>query len=568
VLGKLLGKKAHRASSLHHETERSGPVVSASSAPTNWPHRDASHLLVSSAEMAELENQLFASGLPVEALMEKAALAVSRRLLEQYGEELRQRGALVLVGPGHNGGDGLVVARELHLAGVAVRIWSPFERHKPLTERHLQHARWLGIAQLTDPPEPSDPALWIDALLGIGQKRAAGETVESVLEQRQVHQRGRLVAIDVPTGLCADTGTPFGAGVARACQTYAIGLLKQGLIQDAALAWVGRLERIDLGLPARLLDALPSSQPLALRFEDLDHAPWPQGDPAASKYQRGRLLVVAGSDAYRGAAHLTLAGARASGCGSVRAALPPAIASGLWTVFPEVVVQELACGSDGELDLAPLDLSQLERLDTILLGPGLGAGTGAELGPAAGGAEGRIWEQVQAFAGLLVLDADGLNRLAQANTSANPRGARRWLEGRRGATWITPHPVEFQRLFPDLMASPPLESAAAAAQHSGATVLLKGARSVVAAPDGRRWQLMSAEPRAARAGLGDVLAGYAAGLGARQLASMGQTPPHLLALATTAHAEAGHQAARRGDSSPIAVAQHLQRSEAEQHCRQ
>jgi hydroxyethylthiazole kinase-like uncharacterized protein yjeF len=566
VLGKLLGKKAHRASSLHHETERSDPVVSACSAPTNWPLRDASHLLVSSAEMAELENQLFASGLPVEALMEKAALAVSRRLLEQHGEELRRRGALVLVGPGHNGGDGLVVARELHLAGVAVRIWSPFERHKPLTERHLQHARWLGIAQLTGAPEPSDPALWIDALLGIGQERAAGETVESVLEQRHVHQRGRLVAIDVPTGLCADTGTPISPGVARACQTYAIGLLKQGLIQDAALAWVGRLERIDLGLPAGLLDALPSSQPLALRFEDLGCAPWPQGDPAAGKYQRGRLLVVAGSDAYRGAAHLTLAGARASGCGSVRAALPRAIASGLWTVFPEVVVQELTCSSGGELGLGPLDLSQLERLDTILLGPGLGAGTGDELGPAAGGAEGRIWEQVQAFAGLLVLDADGLNRLAQANTSANPLGARRWLEGRRGATWITPHPAEFQRLFPDLTASPPLERAAAAAQNSGATVLLKGARSVVAAPDGRRWQLMSAEPRAARAGLGDVLAGYAAGLGARQLASNGQTPPHLLALAATAHAEAGHQAVRRGDSSPIAVAHHLQRSEAE-HCR-
>ncbi len=110
-----------------------------------WPARDGRHLLVSSAQMAALEEQLFASGLPVEALMEKAALAVTRRLLEQHGERLARDGALVLVGPGHNGGDGLVIARELHLAGVATTIWSPFERRKPLTETHLRHARWLGI---------------------------------------------------------------------------------------------------------------------------------------------------------------------------------------------------------------------------------------------------------------------------------------------------------------------------------------------------------------------------------------------------------------------------------------
>ncbi len=563
LLFKLLGKKAHRAGSLHHETERSDPVVSASNAPAHWPHRDASHLLVSSAQMAELEHQLFASGLPVEALMEKAALAVSRRLLEQYGERLHQCGALVLVGPGHNGGDGLVIARELHLAGVAVRIWSPFGRHKSLTERHLHHARWLGIPQLTAPPEPADPALWVDALLGIGQQRPPGDMLESVLRQRHLHQPNRLVAIDVPTGLCADTGAPLGTAAARACQTYVIGLLKQGLIQDAALAWVGRLERIDLGLPPALLDALPSSQPLALSGADLAGAPWPRSDPAASKYQRGRLLVVAGSDAYRGAAHLSLAGARASGCGSVRAALPEAIASSLWQVFPEVVVEELACGSGGHLDLGRLELGQLERLDTVLLGPGLGAGRGADAapGPGASGAEDQAWERLQTFAGLLVLDADGLNRLAQANSGDDSRGGRRWLKKRRGATWITPHPAEFERLFPDLGAGPSLERAAAAAQDSGATVLLKGARSVVAAPDGRRWQLMDADPRAARAGLGDVLAGYAAGLGARGLASTGETAPSLLALAAAVHASAGRLAASSGDSSPNAVAQHLQRCE-------
>ena len=105
-------------------------------APMSWPERDADHLLVTGQQMAALEAQLFASGLPVAALMEKAALALSRRILafKETSSSLGMPscGVLVLVGPGHNGGDGLVVARELHLAGVPVRLWRPFEQSKPL----------------------------------------------------------------------------------------------------------------------------------------------------------------------------------------------------------------------------------------------------------------------------------------------------------------------------------------------------------------------------------------------------------------------------------------------------
>lgn len=156
--------------------------------------------------MAALEQQLFASGLPVEALMEKAALAVAQRIRRDWARHLAAHGAVVLVGPGHNGGDGLVIARELHLAGMAVAIWSPFEHHKPLTARHLHHALWLGVTRLETPPEPRSQALWIDALFGIGQSRAPGATIETLLAERQRHRPHTLVAVDGPTGLCSDSG--------------------------------------------------------------------------------------------------------------------------------------------------------------------------------------------------------------------------------------------------------------------------------------------------------------------------------------------------------------------------
>jgi NAD(P)H-hydrate epimerase len=498
----------------------------------SWPARDADHLLVDSATMAELEERLFASGLPVASLMEKAALAVSQRLLLEPPDE-----AVVLVGPGHNGGDGLVVARELHLAGIPVRIWAPFPHPKPLTDAHLRHALWLGIPRLEAPPEPEEGALWVDALFGIGQKRPAGEAIESLLERRQETRPGRLVAIDVPTGLCADSGRLLGRSAAHASRTYCLGLIKRGLLQDSALRWVGELIRLDLGLPSSLLAPLSINTPRSLGPGDRPLAPWPPEDPAASKYQRGRLLVVAGSLHTRGAAQLALSGASASGCGSLRAAVPAPIAEGLWSVHPHVVLEGSTLATPcGSLALASLPESWLDRLDAVLLGPGIGTPQDEQDQRK----EAERWGELQCFPGLLVLDADGLNRLA--HRTATEREPAVWLAGRAGPTWITPHAGEFARLFPTLADLPPLEAAAQAAESCAAAVLLKGARSVVAAPDGRRWQLRTAAPAVARAGLGDVLAGYSAGMGARAWAARRGSnglDASLLAAAALDHASAG-----------------------------
>lgn len=488
--------------------------------------------------------------------MEKAALAVSGLLLEQHGAELERHGAVVLVGPGHNGGDGLVVARELALRGLTVAIWSPFPRHRPLTASHLGHAAWLGIPRLSQPPDPAGAALWIDALFGTGQNRPPSDQLQELLAARDRLRPGGLVAIDVPTGLCADRGHCLGESAARARTTYCLGLLKTGLIQDPALDWVGRLERIDLGLPPALLATLPASQPLALGAGDLAQAPWPRPDPAAAKYGRGRLLLVAGSRRFAGAAALALAGAHASGCGSLQAALPEPLAAGLWSQAPEVVLRRaLPCDGAGHLQLTDLAGEDSSRLDALVLGPGIGPRSndhGSAGSPA--GDEDSAWEWLQQFRGLLLLDADGLNRLASRGD-----GALTWLRQRRGPTWLTPHPGEFARLFPHWAALPPLQAAPHAADATGAAVLLKGARSVVSAPGQAPWQLSGAAAAAARAGQGDVLAGYAGGLAALALAAGQGAPASVLAIAALAHAGAGEQLARRGRgcASPTAVARTL-----------
>jgi NAD(P)H-hydrate epimerase len=219
------------------------------------------------------------------------------------------------------------------------------------------------------------------------------------------------------------------------------------------------------------------------------------------------------------------------------------------------VVVSAALGDNGAggLALAHLPASALDRLDAVVLGPGLGPPSAEALTRA----DQDSWQRLQAFPGLLLLDADALNHLAQHD----PLG---WLRDRAGPTWLTPHPGEFQRLFPQWAERPALEAARRGAEqasgHHPCSLLLKGARSLVAAADGRLWQLRQACEAAARAGLGDVLAGYAGGLGARGLASGQGADAALLALGALSHASAGRAAAQTkgaGGATPMAVAEML-----------
>ena len=470
--------------------------------------------------MQDLEQQLFSSGLPVAALMEKVGLAMAARLLKH--PLWFKHGVLVLVGPGHNGGDGLVVARELHLAGVPVRVWCPIEARRELTAQHLRHLEWLGIERSLAPPEPSEPVLWIDALFGLGQTRPLSAELADLFRRRQSDCPDRLVSLDVPSGLCCDSGEPIGGQAACATLTLCVGLIKRGLCLDVARSWVGQLERIDLGLPQWLLRKLGDAVPRRLPLKDVASLVCPQPAATAMKYQRGRCLVVAGSDRYPGAAHLALRGVLASGCGSVQAHVPDGMRQGLWQVLPEVMAV------DQHVDL--------DRLDAVLFGPGLGA-------------DPEIWsrwvDRLRCFPGLLLLDADGLNLLASSSEGWS------WLRHRAGPTWLTPHAAEFSRLFPDLSATDQMRAAIEASRCSGCFILLKGAHSVAADPAGMAVLLVDTCPDAARTGFGDLLAGFATGWAARSLAAKAPVALETFVAAAALHARSA-ALARAGDASTVA----------------
>ncbi len=502
-----------------------------------WPKADKNHLIVTSAQMKEFEEKIFSKGMPVEALMEKVGLGMRDWILEK--PELLNSGVVFLVGPGHNGGDGLVLARELYLAGVEVSLWCPFQNKKELTKKHLAYCNWIGIQQLQKAPDVMKNNLWIDALFGIGQTRPIPNNIQHLLDSREQKQPGKLISLDVPTGICSDTGRPICNYVATASFTLTVGLFKQGLLQDIALPYVGKLVRIDIGLSQHFLNAESKGFPLKLAPMDILSLPFPRLKSNLNKYQRGRVLILAGSEQYRGAAILALQGAMASGVGAINTVIPEVVADSLLQVTPEVVVSGFikTCPKGKTLLGSSLGLQKLDQFDSLLIGPGLGLSD-------------EKWYESENlladFKGLLVLDADGINRLAQADQGWQ------WLLKRKGPTWITPHKKEFDRLFPELINMDPFEASSLAAHKSRTVILLKGAHSLIADESGAKWQLTETSSFSARIGLGDVLAGFVAGLGAMSFSGDKNLGSNSLAIGAFLHALAAKNCSYGTSASLIA----------------
>jgi ADP-dependent NAD(P)H-hydrate dehydratase / NAD(P)H-hydrate epimerase len=449
--------------------------------------------VVTSDQMSQIEARVFEAGMPVAALMEKVGGLLTQWLQARYPLSATQSIG-VLVGPGHNGGDALVVARELHLKGYQVIRYQPFSRLKPLTQSHAQYADALGIPAV-DSIEPLQPCdLIIDGLFGFGLTRPLEGDIAAAIQQVN-HWGGRppIVSIDLPSGLHTDTGEALGMAI-QATHSVCLGLWKRAYMQEAALAYTGQAELIDFGLPLADIEAVLENPEIERITTATALAALPLPRAATThKYKQGHLLLLGGSRQYMGAAILMGLAARASGVGMLSIAVPETLRPILIAQLPDALV--IGCPEDQTGAIAALPDSTLQaKYDAIACGPGLTTQAAA------------VVEAVSACPCPLLLDADGLNILAQQGVSM--------LHARPATTILTPHLGEFKRLFPNLIETNADRIAAvqAAAVQSQAIVLLKGARTVIATPKGSVWINPDSTPALARGGSGDVLTGLMAGL--------------------------------------------------------
>lgn len=464
--------------------------------------------LVTSEEMRALERAAVESGTSEAQLMEEAGLAVAQEAWMLLGT-LEGRRIVVLVGPGNNGGDGIVAARHLAEWGAEVIAYLPRARRDEsmlaeFAERDIPIGRGeedTDFAQLESLLGSAD--LVVDALLGIGQKRpiAPDEPIAGALtrlqQARKSYSPPKLIAVDLPSGVDADSGAVDVFAVTPDL-TVTFGLPKVGMYQAPASGFVGRVQVIDIGIPKAAQEAV-SLELLTARWAA---TALPVRPESANKGTFGKVLVVGGSRNYVGAPRLAATGAYRAGAGLVTIVCPDAVYS-------------LIAGSISEATWLPQPATEMGGLPgetAIALRNAWHDYEAAVIGPGIGDTEATrafLWATLPDLAAELpngvVFDADALNAIASMPDAAErmPTNA-----------VLTPHPGEMARLMGLTVAEVQgrrLETAKSAAQKYGCTVVLKGAHTVIAAADGRARLSPFANPLLATAGSGDVLAGIIGG---------------------------------------------------------
>ncbi|MEL7240839.1 MAG: NAD(P)H-hydrate dehydratase [Cyanobacteria bacterium J06573_2] len=508
-----------------------------------------SQVAVTAAQMRDIEARIFAAGIPVAALMEKVAGLITRRIEEiiGQGEYLKNIYSTpstpsspspplspsptakigILAGPGHNGGDALVVARELYFRGYQVKVYCPIPKLKELTSQHLQYARSLNIPCYESIQSLQDCDFFIDGLFGFGLERDITEPVAGDINQLNQWNKP-VISIDLPSGLHTDSGKVLGVGV-RATYTMCLGLWKLGLLEDQALEYIGQTELIDFDIQYADVQAVLGEYPKVKRMTTasaLSTLPLPR-QQVTHKYKEGHLLLVCGSRRYAGAAILTGLAARSSGVGLLSIAVPQSLKATMVSHLPEALI--IGCPETESGAISQLKLSantDLNKFDAIACGPGLTPDADS------------IVREILNSSKPLLLDADGLNILASMGTQST-------LQKRQALTILTPHSGEFQRLFPDVknVNQNRILAAQEAAKRSGAIVLLKGSRTAIANPQGCVWIIPQSTPALARGGSGDVLTGLLGGLIA-QAVSRNLSVEKMVATAAWWHGRAGILAAQ------------------------
>ena len=438
-------------------------------------------MLLTREQMQLLEQQTFARGISADVLMEAVGAKLARFVTQFF-----PRAGLLLVyaGKGHNAGDAFVAARHLSAAGWRVLIRTPFHRDElaPLSRGKFDTLHASVLTQPFHPSTPQEgPLVQLDALVGLGSQGPLREPLASLAREMNAlrHESGaRTMAVDFPSGLDPDTGAP-GDPCVEADFTATVGHAKTGLVADAAINHVGRLGVLDV---PEFHDARGSDDEVLtasrLRRE------WPPRAFDTNKGMCGRVVLLAGSRGTLGAAHLCTAGAVRGGAGLVSlGALPDAYDLLATTMLPEVMVRPFEKLTD--VFNFPVD--------AIGIGPGLGNGQ-----------EARTLRIVREAACPTVVDADALTIIAHAGLQH--------IDQAKGPRLLTPHPGEMTRLLAGKKIKNRAEVARTFTDRHKVTLLLKGARTVIA-ERGRPLRFnTTGHPGMATGGMGDVLTGVCAAL--------------------------------------------------------
>jgi len=449
--------------------------------------------LLTTQEMGGADRRAIAGGIPGAVLMENAGRAVAAAALGLR----RGQPVVVLCGPGNNGGDGFVAARHLAAAGRDVRLFLLGDRERLKGDAAIMADRWTGPVEAMEPETVGDvvgsdvgggAGVIIDALFGAGLSKPIAGPAGHVVDE--VSASGvPVVAVDVPSGVDGSTGRVAGPAI-RAVRTVTFFRLKPGHLLMPGRSLCGDIRVADIGIPEQVLDEI--------RPSTFANGPALWGDTLprvrvdGHKYDRGHALIVSGGAAHTGAARLAARAALRIGAGLVTVAAP-ASALMVNAAHLTAIMLDRADGPEG-LAEALAD----RRRNAVLIGPAAGVGE-----------ETRQRVLVALEAGRpVVIDADGLTSFEEASDNLF---AAIHADPARPVV-LTPHAGEFRRLFPDLVDLPKPAGARQAAARSGAIVVLKGADTVIAAPDGRAAINADAPAWLATAGSGDVLAGLVTGL--------------------------------------------------------